>query len=105
MISLAGKSIVVTGASSGIGRAAALAFADRHARLTLCSRNRAALEMRGKVSCTLLDQRPMSPLMMDFVATLAGREHTVTWAQQVLAGDATEAAKQKIQLLQILPWP
>ena len=43
-MSLAGKSIVVTGASSGIGRATALVFADRHARLTLCSRNQAALE-------------------------------------------------------------
>ena len=42
--SLAGKSIVVTGASSGIGRATALGFADRHTRLTLCSRNLAALE-------------------------------------------------------------
>lgn len=36
---LAGKSIVVTGATSGIGRATALALAARGARLTLVGRN------------------------------------------------------------------
>ena len=38
MISLAGKVVLVTGASSGIGRATALAFAGTGARLLLCAR-------------------------------------------------------------------
>lgn len=42
--SLTGKVVVVTGASSGAGRAMALALAARGARVVLASRNRAALE-------------------------------------------------------------
>src|ERR671925_922612 len=41
---LAGQVVVVTGASSGIGRAIARAFARQGARLGLIARNREALE-------------------------------------------------------------
>ena len=41
---LDGAVIVITGASSGIGRATALAFARQHARLVLAARDLAALE-------------------------------------------------------------
>jgi len=41
---LAGRTILVTGASSGIGRAAALAFAEHDATVVLLGRRRAALE-------------------------------------------------------------
>ena len=41
---LKGARVIVTGASSGIGRAIALEFGRRGARLALASRNRAALE-------------------------------------------------------------
>jgi len=40
---LTGKLVVITGASSGIGRAAAHAFADEHARLVLAARDGVAL--------------------------------------------------------------
>ena len=43
-IRLAGKVVVITGASSGIGRAAALEFARRDAHLVLAARGVAALE-------------------------------------------------------------
>ena len=44
MFSLAGKACVVTGASRGLGRAIALAFADRGADVTLGARSRVDLE-------------------------------------------------------------
>jgi NAD(P)-dependent dehydrogenase (short-subunit alcohol dehydrogenase family) len=44
MFSLAGKSCVVTGASRGLGRAIALAFAEQGASVLLAARSRADLE-------------------------------------------------------------
>ncbi|MGH7319658.1 MAG: SDR family NAD(P)-dependent oxidoreductase [Candidatus Rokuibacteriota bacterium] len=44
MFSLAGKSCVVTGASRGLGRAIALAFADQGADVVLAARSRGDLE-------------------------------------------------------------
>jgi short-subunit dehydrogenase len=43
-VQLKNARVIVTGASQGIGRAIALEFGRRGARLALASRNRAALE-------------------------------------------------------------
>jgi 3-oxoacyl-[acyl-carrier protein] reductase len=52
-LGLSGKSVVVTGASKGIGRATALTFADEGAHLAICARGEEALaktadEIRAK---------------------------------------------------------
>ncbi|MBM4335544.1 MAG: SDR family oxidoreductase [Deltaproteobacteria bacterium] len=47
-LGLAGKVVVITGASRGIGRAAALGFADEGAKLAICARGAAALEATAK---------------------------------------------------------
>ncbi|HXZ85001.1 MAG TPA: SDR family oxidoreductase [Myxococcota bacterium] len=43
-LGLANKAVVITGASKGIGRAAALAFADEGAHVAICARGAPALE-------------------------------------------------------------
>ena len=43
-LGLAGKNVVVTGASKGIGRATALAFADEGANVAICARSAGPLE-------------------------------------------------------------
>jgi NAD(P)-dependent dehydrogenase (short-subunit alcohol dehydrogenase family) len=51
MFSLAGKACVVTGASRGLGRAIALAFAEQGASVLLAARNRADLEtVKGEIT-------------------------------------------------------
>jgi short-subunit dehydrogenase/pimeloyl-ACP methyl ester carboxylesterase len=66
---LAGRLALVTGAGSGIGRATALALADRGAKLLLVDRDQAALdrvavEIRGAhtFTCDVSDQRAMEQL-------------------------------------------
>ena len=43
-LGLRGKGVIVTGASKGIGRAIALAFADEGANLAICARGKEPLD-------------------------------------------------------------
>jgi len=58
-INLQGKTIVITGASSGAGRAAALAFAAEGSNLVLAARNGAALS-EVKAECELLGAQALA---------------------------------------------
>ena len=60
----------------------------------------AAQQLRATGSAALLTARPLSPLMADFCSDLAGREHTIAWAQHTLtASDANEHARSNARLL------
>ena len=60
----------------------------------------AAQQLRATGSAALLTTRPLSPLMADFCSDLAGREHTIAWAQHTLtASDANEHARSNARLL------
>jgi NAD(P)-dependent dehydrogenase (short-subunit alcohol dehydrogenase family) len=50
---LSGKTVLVTGAASGIGKATALAFAGRGANLVICDTNEAGLEATARELRTL----------------------------------------------------
>jgi len=52
-VKLAGKLVAITGASSGIGKAAALAFAREGARLALCARSEGALREVAEIAKAL----------------------------------------------------
>ena len=55
--------VVVTGASAGVGRAVACAFAQRHARVALLARGNAVLRRQPMMSWRGVDARWGSPRM------------------------------------------
>ena len=82
-LGLAGKNVIITGASRGIGRASAEAFAVEGANLAICARGLAALEKTreelrahgGRVfakSCDVSDRDALSSFLDDANSELGG---------------------------------
>jgi 3-hydroxy acid dehydrogenase/malonic semialdehyde reductase len=84
MTSLAGKVVLITGASSGIGRAAAFAFAREGARLLLCARR---LELLMELEAELIGAGAAAVLLFH----LDVRERDLV--EEVLAGLPAEWAE------------
>ena len=80
---LAGKTILVTGAAEGIGRAASLAFASRGAEVLLLSRNEARLE---DLYDEIVDLGAPQPALLPMDLSRATHDDFVT-----LAGSLSEA--------------
>ena len=82
-LSFSGKNVVVTGASRGIGRAIALAFADCGANVSICARGPEALERtaadlkaKGRkvhaAACDLADAEAVANYVKDASTALGG---------------------------------
>ena len=99
--SLAGASIVVTGASGGIGRHIAQQLADAGARLTLTARNRSALEALGinatLVSADLRDAESGAAIVAAAVAAHSRLDGLVNAAGVVAFGSLADTNDEVIE--------
>jgi NAD(P)-dependent dehydrogenase (short-subunit alcohol dehydrogenase family) len=86
---LRGKTALVTGAASGIGRATALALANQEARLVLCDVNEEALrEVEREVRGQCMLARKVDVSKRDAMRSLAGEVHDRVRAVDVLVNNA-----------------
>lgn len=86
---LAGKTVVVTGAGSGIGRATALAFANEGARVAACDVDQARLDALGRD----LGERALAIRKVDVadraqMQAFAGAVHALVPAADVIVNNA-----------------
>lgn len=90
-LALAGRTVVVSGAASGIGRATALAFAGEGARVALLDRDAAALAAvhsellaagaaAEQFVCDVTDEQAVSAAVAGVAAAFEGIDHVVSCA-------------------------
>ena len=94
MIELQGKKVLVIGGSSGIGRAAASAFAAAGAVVTIASRDRGKLDaaaavIGGEIGIAVLDATDASAVEAFFAAS-GDFDHVVVSAAQTSSGPLRE---------------
>ena len=108
-ISFTGKNVIVTGASRGIGRAIALAFADGGANVSICARGPEALdktasELRAKgrkvhsAACDLADGAAVTKYVNDAAAALGGIDVLVNNASGFGSRDDEEGWRVSIDV-------
>ena len=108
-VSFSGKSVVVTGASRGIGRSIALAFADCGANVSICARGAEALkkteaELKQKerkvhaAVCDLADGGAVTTYIQDAAAALGGIDVLVNNASGFGSKDDEEGWRVSIDV-------
>src|SRR6266496_142980 len=84
-LGLCGKGVIVTGASNGIGRAVALAFAEEEANVAICARGKEALEKTAAElrAIGLLvpdeDEAWQASLTVDMMGTARASRKVIPW--------------------------
>src|SRR5438477_2253290 len=102
-----GKRVVVAGASRGIGRSIALAFAESGASISICARGTQALEATRKeiaalggtvhaAVCDLADEAAIARYIPEAAAALGGIDVLVNNATAGATGDDEESWEQSL---------
>jgi len=106
-LGIGGKRVVVAGASRGIGRSIALAFAENGARVSICARGAEALEATRKeiaafggtvhaAVCDLANEAAIARYVPEAAAALGGLDVLVNNATAGATGDDEESWEESL---------